>query len=178
MSSTRYLMRAVLAAAIVSASSVWANENGENLIYFGSGSSKNNSSQTTSKTPFSLGYLRISNTTDFVWGVDFAKEGTKLDSTWGQTNAIKQAASYNLLIGKKLGKGETSRFDAAFLLGMREATSECPKSYLGYQCYANAEPKTTYKTNYGAVLTWTYQSFMLGVRAGSESTQMMVGYRF
>jgi hypothetical protein len=156
-----------------------ANNDGENVIYLGSGPAKSgNPSTTTSKSPFTLGYLRLSNTRDVVWGFDISGEGTMLDSTWGQNNAVKQATSYNLLIGKNLGKTESSRFDLAFIAGIREKTSDCPSSYLGYQCYANSKPNTTNAFNYGAALTWSYKGFMLGARATGESTQAIMGVRF
>lgn len=156
-----------------------AQDDGQNVIYFGAGSAKNGNPTTTSnKEPMSIGYLRLSNASSTVWGIDVAGEGTMLDSTWGQNNAVKQATSFNALIGKNIGKTANSRYDAALIVGMREETSKCPRSYLGYQCYANSEPKTTYGFNYGLALTWTYNSLMLGVRATGESTQAMLGIRF
>lgn len=158
--------------------SVHADENGENVVYVGSGPSKNATSSTTDKKPVTLGYLRQSRSSETVWGIDISGEGSKLDSTWGQNQAVKQATSYNVLLGKNLTKDQNSRFDAAFLIGVREKTSECPKSYLGYQCYANSTPDTKYGLNYGLVMTWTYKSLMLGGRVTGESTQAMVGFRF
>ncbi len=101
-----------------------------------------------------------------------------LDSTWGQRNSASQATSYNFLIGKNIVKNENSRFDAAFLVGARESFSSCPSSYLGYQCYADQAPDTGHAINYGAVLTWTYKSLMLGVRLTGESKQALLGLRF
>ncbi len=156
-----------------------ATNDGENVIYAGTGSAKSGSATaTSSKNPFTIGYLRLSNSRDVVWGVDISGEGTLLDSTWGQNKAVKQATSYNLLIGKNVGKSETSRFDLAFVAGIREKTSSCPSSYLGYQCYADSKPNTTNAFNYGAALTWSTKGFMLGVRATGESTQAIAGIRF
>jgi hypothetical protein len=115
---------------------------------------------------------------DFIWGLDISAEGKMLDSTWNQNKALSQGTSYNLILGKNISRLESSRIDAAIVVGMRESTSECPRSYLGYQCYANTEPDIGYKFNYGALITWTHTKMMLGIRATGESTQAIVGYKF
>ncbi len=159
--------------------SVFAGEQAENVIYIGSGSAKSGDPTVTSnKSPFTLGYLKLSNTVNSVWGVDFSGEGTLLDSTWGQNQAVKQATSFNLLLGKNIGKTENSRFDASLILGMRHKTKSCPSSYLGFQCYADSKPDVSYGFNSGVALTWSYSSVLVGVRATGESTQLMLGYRF
>ena len=156
-----------------------ADENGQNVIYLGSGSAKSGNSTTTSnKAPLTVGYLRLSNSSDTVFGADISGEGTMLDSTWGRSHTVKQATSFNLLVGRNLGKTENSRFDASLILGMKEKTQSCASSYLGYQCYADAKPNTSYGFNSGVALTWTYKSALVGLRATGESTQLMVGYRF
>jgi len=173
-------MKAFISVALLAVVSIAnAATNGENVIYLGGGAAESGPIATTSnKSPFTVGYLKLSNTRDFVWGLDVSGEGTKLDSTWGQTNAVKQANSFNFLFGKNIGKTENSRYDASLIAGFRHKTSSCPSSYLGYQCYANSEPKTTYAFNYGIALTWSYKSLMLGVRATGESKQALVGIRF
>ena len=173
------LVHVVLATVVLVGTTVAsANENGENVLYFGVGSAKSGDYLKSNKTPFSIGYLSISSSRDSVWGADISGEGTMLDSTWGQRSAVNQAMSYNFLIGRNLTKSESSRFDAALLLGMRQSFSSCPSSYLGYQCYADSAPDTKYAFNYGAVVTWTYKSLMLGVRATGESAQALLGFRF
>lgn len=166
-------------AIVIGTSFAHADENGQNVIYLGSGSAKSgNPSVTSNKTPVTLGYLRLSNTTDTVWGADISGEGTMLDSSWGQNRAVKQATSFNILLGKNLGKTENSRFDASLILGAREKTRSCPASYLGYQCYADTKPNTSYGFNSGVALTWAYKSVLLGLRATGESTQILLGYRY
>ena len=174
------LMQVVLTiSAIAGSTMAYADENGENLIYFGAGPAKSaNSLNNSGDNPLSIGFLRLSNTSDAVWGLDFSGEGTMRDSTGSNYNAIKQATSFNFLIGRNIIRNESSRFDAAFILGVREKTSECPKSYLGYQCYADTDPNKSYGLNYGLALTWTYKNVMLGVRATGESTQALLGLRF
>ncbi len=157
---------------------VHANENDKNVIYIGGGSAQSGNPLKSSATPGSIGYLRLSNENDAVIGFDVGGEGTLLDSTWGQRSAVKQANSYNLLVGKNLMKNESSRFDATFLVGMRRSTTSCPSSYLGYQCYADAAPDNKYDLNYGLVLAVSYKSVMVGVRATGESAQALLGLRF
>lgn len=101
-----------------------------------------------------------------------------LDSTWGMNERPKQATSYNFLIGGNVMDNGRFRADAALLLGARESFADCPDSYLGYQCYADAEPDTDYKGNFGAVVTLSMQSFTIGLRATGESTQILAGFRF
>jgi hypothetical protein len=162
--------------ASTSTSTIHANEN---IFYGGIGSAKSDSSSVNSdKTPFSLGYIMVSEKHKTIWGFDLSREGTLLDSTYGQNKAVRQGISYNLLFGTNLARTESSRFDIAVLLGAREKTMECPSSYLGYQCYANASPETEFGFNYGAVLTWSFNSVMVGMRATGESTQALIGLKF
>lgn len=164
---------------LLAVSAVSTTHANESIVYGGIGSAKSNSSYGTSdKNPFSLGYINISEVRNFIWGLDFSKEGTLLDSTYGQDKAVKQGMSFNLLLGTNLARTELGRFDVAVLLGARQKTTDCPSSYLGYQCYANAEPDTKYGFNYGAMLTWSFKSVMVGIRATGASTQALVGFSF
>jgi hypothetical protein len=100
------------------------------------------------------------------------------DSTRVQFASAEQAISYNFLIGKNLLKYVTSRLDAAFLIGLRGTSFSCPRSYLGYECDADAEAIDEFGANYGVVLTWTYKNFLLGARVSGESKQALLGYKF
>lgn len=170
-----------LAAAIAAASisqSALAQSN-QNAIYGGVGTSiQAKNADTSDKTPFSIGYLRLSNTKNFVWGVDVSQEGTMLDSTWGQNGAVKQGTSINVLLGTKLTGSEKVRLDAAILVGGRQKTTSCPDSYLGFRCYANAQPDVSYALNYGGVVTVSFSKVMIGARVSSESAQGLIGFRF
>jgi hypothetical protein len=172
-----YLRAILTIAAFSGAAASRANENDKNLIYIGGGSADKGNSLKSNETPMAIGYLSIPNSSDSVYGIDFSGEGTKLEFNGGRT-VVKQGTSFNFLIGKNLRKSENSRFDAAFLIGMRTASSTCPTSYLGYQCYANEPPKISYEVNYGAVLTMTFNSFMIGARLTGESAQALIGFRF
>ena len=169
---------AMLSIVITSSTLSYASNNGENVIFIGYGPAKSSEPYESDSDPISLGYLKLYNENNAVLGFDISREGTKLDSTWGQENDITHAFSLNFLLGTNLTRGENSRFDAAVLLGIRNDESSCPPSYLGYQCYADREPDNEYAFNYGGILTFSYKNFMLGVRATGESTQALFGYRF
>jgi hypothetical protein len=178
-------MRGIVIGIITIAAATAANAadgDRSGVVYLGAGPAKSDSSITTDNngpTPVTLGFLHTSKTSDAVWGLDIAREGIMLDSTWGRTNAVKSSTSFNLLVGRNLGRpGVNSRLDAALILGARQKTRSCPASYLGYQCYADSEPDTDYGLNYGAVLTWSYSRVVFGVRATGESTQALFGGSF
>ncbi|MEY4976625.1 MAG: hypothetical protein RIQ97_1820 [Pseudomonadota bacterium] len=166
----------VLACASMSA---MAQALPENVIYFGGGQSAETASATTStQTPGAIGYLHLSATSDTVWGIDIGFEGTMLDSTWGQSRAINQGTSYNLVIGHNLHRSEHGRVDAMLLAGLRETTTSCPRSYIGYQCYADTKPDYEHSFNGGAMVTYSYRNLMVGLRLTSVSRQVVVGLRF
>jgi len=144
----------------------------------GTGSTGSNNDYESDSTPWSVGYIKQSQASNYLWGIDIAGEGTKLDSTSGRNNSITQGTSYNLLLGVNLTRGSNWSTDFAVLFGVRESAEECNDSYLGYECYADEDPDTDYKFNYGATLNFTYQRVFLGVRATEESTQMMIGMKF
>ena len=148
----------------------------QKLVYagFGKKSTKSGENQTA---PWSFGMINMrENGTNF--GFDIAGEGTVLDSTWGQTNAPSQAMSINVTFGRNLFKSGNARFDLGMLVGMRETQKECPRSYVGWQCYADREPSTSYGANYGVVATYSVGSVALGARATTESVQAMIGFAF
>lgn len=148
------------------------------IIYAGGGGNRSDSEYSTDKTPFSIGIMGRSGGGRAIVGLDLAREGTMLDSTWNQNQAISQGSSVNLLLGSNLT--ETGRFslDAAAILGVRTTAADCPRSYLGYQCYANRTPETSYRGNFGAVVTMSYDRMTLGVRATGQSSQLVAGFRF
>lgn len=145
-----------------------ANENGERVMYVGSGSATTGSDKT-----YSIGFMKISNTNERQWGADISAEGTMFHNGRPET-----ANSVNLLVGSNFGKSDFGRFDGALLLGMRGKTSDCPKSYIGYRCYADGDPAVKFGLNYGVVMTWSYKSILVGIRATGESKQALLGFRF
>ena len=142
-------------------------------IYGGIGSAKN------ADVPWSIGaYLRAPN--DFLFGIDIAGEGESYDSTYGNGGSLGQGWSANAIAGRNLLNANGFQIDAALLVGVRETALSCPdgQSFLGYQCYADADPVGDYAFNYGAIATISFQSVMVGVRATGESTQATFGLRF
>ena len=180
---SRYLKKlfvANMAFVTVAGSAVsFANEHdgSKGVFYVGAGAASSGNPQKSNDRPMSIGFLSNANPSGSVWGLDFSGEGTKLESN-GSRTTVKQGTSINVLFGTNLSKSETTRFDAALLLGGRTSSSTCPTSYLGYQCYADEPPKTSYDFNYGVVATVSYKNLMLGVRATGESTQALIGFRF
>ena len=163
----------VLCAAAMATFQSHANENGENVIYLGGGSSKTDSYGKSSGTAVTLGFIKQSNTSDTFFGGDISGEGTKYHN-----GSPEKSTTFNLLMGKNLSKNENGRFDGALLLGFREKSSSCPTSYIGYRCYADSEPSTKYGANFGALLTYTHKSLLLGLRATGESKQLIVGFKY
>jgi len=161
---------------------VYANENGTILGYIGGGSSNGEKLKTGSNTPMSIGFMYLSPTSDSIIGLDIAGEGTSVDSYNGGFPSTQRSTSINLILGRNLGKFSDSRIDASLIIGGRDVKNNtvCPKSYLGFQCYADAKPDTStdYAVNFGGIVTYTYQSVMVGVRATGQSTQAIIGYRF
>jgi len=170
----------VLMACLISAcgtASVYAADSSPSVMYVGAGSAKTGSATVSDATPMSIGFILDGKERDSVVGFDIAREGTLLDSTWRRTNAVSDGYSFNLLFGRNLTRTENSRIDVALLVGFRKETQSCPRSYLGYQCYADLEPDEGYAFNYGAVLAWTYRNVMVGVRGTGESKQVLIGVK-
>ncbi|SIP99019.1 hypothetical protein SAMN05421641_102234 [Paracoccus thiocyanatus] len=149
-----------------------------NTFYIGAGAANDDGPLENDDTPFSFGFLHQRPDSKLILGFDIGREGTMLDSTWGMDDRPKQATSYNFLIGGNLMDNGRFRTDAALLLGVRESFADCADSYLGFQCYADEEPDTDYKGNFGAVVTLSVDKFTLGLRATGESTQILAGFRF
>lgn len=168
----KYILTAS-AVALSTAMPVMANNNLENVIYVGGGSAKEDSYGNTGGSPATLGYIRQSNTKDFVWGVDISGEGPMYHN-----GAPTKSTSFNAIFGKNFHKTESGRLDAGLLIGMREKSSSCPRSYLGYSCYADADPSVKYTGNFGGVITWTQNKFMIGARVTGQSKQVILGLRF
>ena len=149
----------------------------EGILYYGMGNSQASTTTKNGEAPWSLGYLGLKDQGTSI-GVELSGEGTVLDSTYRQNQAAKQASSFNLLLGRNMSKSDSLRVDGAILFGFREKTKDCPDSYLGYACYANADPDTDYDFNYGAMLMFSVNKLALGLRVSGESSQMLLGFKF
>ncbi len=168
---------AIFAFLVASAQPAFAQDSAGRVIYIGMGSQTDTASETADETPFSIGVYAKPGDGPFLFGLDYGREGAMLDSTYG-SDEIRMANSFNLLVGTSLMEGQHVTVDALLMVGMRESVSDCPDSYLGYQCYADTAPDTSYEANFGAVVMTSFESFAVGVRATSESTQLSVGLAF
>jgi hypothetical protein len=125
-----------------------------------------------------LGIMFIPRNDGLIWGADISREGTKLDSTWGRDSESNAATSFNLLIGKSFSILENLQADVVLVLGARESSESCQKSYLGYKCYADSTPDTKYTLNSGLGVFFSQNKLLLGFRATSVSSQLLIGTKF
>lgn len=153
-----------------------AQEVTQNVIYLGAGAALGEDLE-LDDVPYSVGFLNMSDTRNTVFGFDFAGEGEMFDSTGGG-NRVRQALSFNLLIGGNIQKSADVRTDAMLLIGARETVSDCPDSFLGFQCYADQDPDTEYDFNVGGMVTATFDGFAVGARVTTESAQLTLGLQF
>lgn len=145
-------------------------------LYFGAGTNNESDALEIDETPFVIGALFFSGPS-LVYGFDLASEGQMLDSTYG-TNELRQAFSFNGLIGANVVQTTGFRADIAAILGFKESFADCPDSFLGFQCYADQEPETEYEFNFGAMINFTFDAVSFGVRATDVSTQAVFGINF
>jgi hypothetical protein len=168
--------RIFFAAAIVLScfSNANAFEDGQNVIYIGSGTAIN--SPDYAEKPKTLGFIRLSSSTPLVWGLDVSYEGIVLDATKGRR--ASQAESFNILLGRNIHTAEHFRLEAAFIAGIREKTIRCPSGTSGYQCDPNVAPDTDFAFNGGVAVIWSYKNLMLGARWTEKSRQALLGVKF
>lgn len=167
---------ALILSATISTPAFAADET-QNTVYLGAGPSDENGALATDDTPYVIGFLNSSSARSTIWGFDLAGEGAMFDSTGGGER-VRQALSFNLLVGTNVYQTSDLRVDAIGILGAREAVSDCADSYLGYQCYADTSPDTQYEVNYGGMINATFDRYMVGVRATGVSTQIVFGLQF
>lgn len=154
-----------------------AQSTAETIFYFGGGVNNDGATVETDETPFVLGILAAPAGSPLLFGLDIAAEGEMLDSTFG-SDTIRQSFSFNGLVGTNLYQSQSVRTDASLIVGLRESFADCPDSFLGYQCYADEAPDTEYEFSYGALVTVSFDSVTIGVRATEVSTQAIVGFSF
>lgn len=145
----------------------------EHMLYGGAGISTDNN-----ETAIVFGYLGNLYKSKFSLGSDTALESEIDDSTYNK-NTAEDALSYNAVITYSLYKTSNTVFDLGFLLGAREKSRGCKvQSFIGFACYANADPVIDYVFNYGVISYIAYKNIALGVRATEVSQQMFIGLRF
>lgn len=168
----KYKFLVVFSSLLLSSLS-YANPSGENIFYLGAGKSVNGEFGDKGKGAGTIGFLKLNSSSGALFGGDIGIEGTSYHN-----GTPESGASLNLLIGRNFSRTDTGRFDGAFLIGGRRKETTCPKSYLGYRCYADSDPDTSYAVNFGAALFYTQQSFTAGIRITGESRQVILGFRY
>jgi len=148
------------------------------VIFGGVGFAGQSELDKSNDTPWSVGYMYNSEHNNAFLGIDIAGEGTSLDNTSGQNNHVTQGLSFNMLAGKNLHFNQDWRAGVGVLLGARQTGESCPDSYLGYRCYADEKPDTSYDFNYGGLLHVTYKRVLAGARVTPESYQVILGLAF
>lgn len=146
-------------------------------IYAGTGAANEEADLLIDDAPFVVGVLFYRPGQTLVFGADIAAEGEMLDSTFG-SESLRQAYSFNALIGGNLYQTDTFRSDLSVIIGARETFADCPDSFLGFQCYADAPPTTEYTANYGLMLSFAWDLALFGVRVTDQSTQAVIGLAF
>lgn len=146
-------------------------------FYGGAGLNNDSAQLQLDETPFVLGVLFYPTGHSFVLGFDIAGEGEMFDSTFG-ANDLRQAYSFNAVIGANLYRSEQARTDISAVIGFREAFADCPDSFIGFQCYADQPPETDYTMNYGALLSFNYNNGVIGLRVTDQSAQAILGLNF
>ena len=112
-------------------------------------------------------------------GADFGIEGKQVDRT-GDRVKEESGLSFNLLVGIAAVETEHWRVVPFGLIGARRYKVTCPagQSYLGYQCYADTDPESHWKLNYGGGVMVHFDRIALGVRLTGESKTAIVGLNF
>ena len=153
-------------------------DHGAGFVYFGIGPSVEAAETEAGGAPWSPGFITPRfGSSDITSGLDFSREGTRLDSTRGSEKLTK-ADSYNALPGVRLKFNPAWRANVAFLPGVREVLTDCPDSYLGYRCYADDDPDVETVFNSGISVMSGWESFAIGIRATDVSTQALLGTIF
>src|SRR5262245_7036748 len=124
--------------------------------------------------PLSFGMLYFAQSSPLVIGGDFGVEGTQNDGTYG-VETTEPSYSINFVIGLGARVGDW-HLGISGLLGARQSSTECPESYLGYQCYADEDPTVHFTANKGGIAHIAYKRIMLGARKTSVSTQALIGF--
>ena len=99
-------------ASVATAQDMAAPQLDRTTIYIGGGNARSDGDYESDKTPLSFGIMHQLSGRNLILGADLGREGTLLDSTWGQDEAVEPATSFNLLIGANLAQTDRVRTDA------------------------------------------------------------------
>lgn len=174
----KYALRALsfVAASLYAGGAAHAEQT--SYVYGGAGANNQSSSSTSSAMPWVIGGIAIDSENGSVIGFDIAGEGTKIDNTWSNVDAIQQGISYNLILGKTSDFGADTSLIFGGLVGLKVTEAYCADSYLGFRCYADATPSRNFAINFGGLIGLTFGQTMVAARVTQDSTQALVGFSF
>ena len=123
---------------------------------------------------FSIGLLSKPSAEGFRIGVDLGFEGEKLECYGGDCYS-ELGLSFNGIVGYT---PKDSKWTVGVLAGFAEQISDCPRSNLGFRCWADGTPDTEYGFNYGGFLQYHFEKYGVFLRATPDSTQAGITFRF
>lgn len=126
------------------------------------------------ESAFSIGLLSQPDDKGFRFGFDLGFEGEKLECYGGDCYG-ELGISFNGLVGYT---PMDSKWTVGVLAGFSQETSDCPRSGLGFRCWADRTPDTEYGFNYGGFLQYHFEKYGVFLRATSNSTQAGLTFRF
>tara|TARA_Y100000996_G_C22432301_1_gene606189 strand:- start:435 stop:980 length:546 start_codon:yes stop_codon:yes gene_type:complete len=152
----------------------------DGILYLGYGQPSSSSIEESNKNTSVVGFMWYVQRANAHIGLEYAKEGTLLSSTWGRNDAIEQGSSTNLSFSGTLPlKIKDTKATIGFLIGSRVVKRYCPSgdSFLGLECYAGEDAKSVRKPNVGMLFTTRHKKTIIGLRHTSESSQIMLGFK-
>ena len=168
------IMRYLLVLATVT---VGLATNANDMLTVGAGKGK----EGTPDMSFSIGYIRSGSMDKPIFGIDIAAEGSRIDKTGGDffytPSKEEHGYSINALIGHEFRLVKNGKLQTLALIGVRSVETICPsgQSTLGFQCFADEDPRSKYKANWGSMIVYKREKWSFGVRATGESTQLIIG---
>ena len=110
-------------------------------------------------------------------GVDVAAEGTLIDRKGGRYSE-ELGLSVNLIGGIDFVHTENVQIGVGAVLGIIQVGEECPRSYLGLECYAGRAPDREYEFNGGGIFLIRLGDGVIGLRHTGNSQMLFFGLSF
>ena len=110
----------------------------------------------------------------YAFGFEVGIEGDYLDCT-GRCTGYEKSLSINLPFGYDVLERGDHRIRLMVMIGMKREAESCPRSYLGFECYADREPDIDWEFNYGGIAMYTFKKVTMGVRYTPFSQQALIG---
>ena len=170
----------ILGMAIMLCLPLYAQNTDTGTIYVGLGSGN---SDDTPDYAYTIGFIQDTEE-EVIWGLDIALEGLRIDKVGGNyyytPSDQEHGISFNVLGGQQWDIGSDSKFQGLIPLGIRSTATRCTsgQSGLGYQCYADEEPESECKFNFGGMLAFKWDDWTAGLRLTGESRQFVIGKSF